>query len=53
MQEIAALPVTADYWDHEFYRETFEPSEIAYAVVQSDPRTHLAGFWCAKEALRK
>ena len=31
----------------------FGKSEIAYAVVQSEPRTHLAGFWCAKEALRK
>jgi phosphopantetheinyl transferase (holo-ACP synthase) len=53
VQEIGDLPVAVDYWDHEFYRGTFDKSEIAYAVVQPEPRTHLAGFWCAKEALRK
>ena len=53
VQEIAALPNPADYWEDDFYRENFDKSEIAYAVVQLDPRIHLAGFWCAKEALRK
>jgi phosphopantetheinyl transferase (holo-ACP synthase) len=53
VQEIAGLPEAADYWEHEFYRETFDKSEIAYAVVKPEPRIHLAGFWCAKEALRK
>jgi phosphopantetheine--protein transferase-like protein len=45
--------VASDYWEHEFYRGTFARSEIAYAVLQAEPRTHFAGFWCAKEALRK
>jgi phosphopantetheine--protein transferase-like protein len=53
VEEITSLPVAADYWEHEFYRGTFARSEIAYAVQQSEPRTHFAGFWCAKEALRK
>ncbi len=53
LQEVKSLPVANDYWEHEFYVGMFDKSEIAYAVVQSDPRTHLAGYWCAKEALRK
>ncbi len=53
VEEIGALPAAADYWEHEFYRGSFAKSEIAYAVQQPEPRTHFAGFWCAKEALRK
>jgi phosphopantetheine--protein transferase-like protein len=53
VEDIGSLPFAVDYWEHEFYRGTFAKSEIAYAVVQAEPRTHFAGFWCAKEALRK
>jgi phosphopantetheine--protein transferase-like protein len=53
VEDISSLPIAADYWVHEFYRGTFANSEIAYAVLQAEPRTHFAGFWCAKEALRK
>jgi phosphopantetheinyl transferase (holo-ACP synthase) len=53
VQDIGSLPETVDYWQHEFYTSKFGKTEIAYAEVQSQPRTHLAGFWCAKEALRK
>jgi phosphopantetheinyl transferase (holo-ACP synthase) len=53
VQDVGALPVAADYWDHDFYRKMFDKTEIAYAVGQTEPRAHLAGFWCAKEALRK
>jgi phosphopantetheinyl transferase (holo-ACP synthase) len=53
VEDISSLPAAADYWEHEFYRGAFAKSEIAYAVVQAEPRTHFAGFWCAKEALRK
>jgi len=53
VEDISSLPLAADYWEHEFYRGTFAKSEIAYAVLQAEPRTHFAGFWCAKEALRK
>ncbi|HEY0760673.1 MAG TPA: 4'-phosphopantetheinyl transferase superfamily protein [Acidisarcina sp.] len=53
VHEISSLPDALDYWEHEFYRDNFAPSEIAYAVLQPAPRTHFAGFWSAKEALRK
>ncbi len=53
VEEIAALPIAIDYWEHDFYRGSFSKSEIAYAVLQGDPRISFAGFWCAKEALRK
>jgi phosphopantetheinyl transferase (holo-ACP synthase) len=53
VQEIRSLPVADDYWEHEFYVAMFDKSEIAYAVAHSEPRIHLAGYWCAKEALRK
>ena len=53
VEDIRSLPMANDYWEHEFYGVTFAKSEIAYAVLQAEPRTHLAGFWCAKEALRK
>lgn len=53
VEDIRSLPVASDYWEHEFYRGSFAKSEIAYAVLHMEPRTHFAGFWCAKEALRK
>jgi len=53
VEDIRSLPEASDYWEHEFYRGSFARSEISYAVLQSDPRMHFAGFWCAKEALRK
>jgi phosphopantetheinyl transferase (holo-ACP synthase) len=53
VEDIRSLPLADDYWEHEFYRGNFSRSEVSYAVLQTDPRTHLAGFWCAKEALRK
>jgi phosphopantetheinyl transferase (holo-ACP synthase) len=53
VQDVGSLPLCSDYWEDEFYRSIFGKSEIAYAVLQSNPRVHFAGFWCAKEALRK
>jgi phosphopantetheine--protein transferase-like protein len=53
IEDIRSLPLADDYWEDEFYRGNFSRSEVAYAVLQTDPRTHFAGFWCAKEALRK
>ena len=53
VQEIGKLPQSSDYWEDAFYQDHFDKSEIAYAVIQSQPRNHFAGFWCAKEALRK
>lgn len=53
VEDIRSMPEATDYWEHEFYRGSFAKSEIAYAVLHPEPRTHFAGFWCAKEALRK
>jgi phosphopantetheine--protein transferase-like protein len=53
VESVSALPATPDFWEHDFYRQTFGKREIAYAVAQADPRVHFAGYWCAKEALRK
>jgi phosphopantetheinyl transferase (holo-ACP synthase) len=53
LQEISGLPLADDYWNHSFYEGAFNKSEIAYAIAQPEPRVHFAGFWCAKEALRK
>lgn len=53
VQDVGALPVAINYCENTFYSATFAKSEIAYAEAQQDPRAHFAGFWCAKEALRK
>ena len=53
VETIAALPEASDYWEHDFYKSTFSPREIAYALLQPSPRATFAGQWCAKEALRK
>ena len=53
VQDVASLPAADDYWEDPFYAGIFGKPEIAYAVLQPEPRTHFAGFWCAKEALRK
>jgi phosphopantetheinyl transferase (holo-ACP synthase) len=53
IQDLESLPDTADFWSHEFYLGSFSPAELAYAVVQSEPKQNLAGFWAAKEALKK
>ena len=53
IEAIAALPEASDYWEHEFYRNTFTWQEVAYAQLQPHPRATLAGMWCAKEAARK
>jgi len=53
VEAIAAMPSAADYWEDEFYKTTFTPREIAYAVQQSSPQASFAAMWCAKEAARK
>ena len=53
IQDLKLLPASTDYWDHEFYQGCFSRVELAYAVVQSEPKAHFAGFWSAKEALKK
>jgi phosphopantetheine--protein transferase-like protein len=53
IEMISALPTAIDYWEDEFYRRMFTSQEIAYALLQAQPRLSLAASWCAKEALRK
>ena len=53
VEAISALPEAADYREHEFYRDIFSAEEIAYCVLQENPRMHFAGRWCVKEALYK
>ena len=47
------MPEADDFWEHDFYRTQFSVSEIAYCLLQSDPKVHFAVRWCAKEALKK
>jgi holo-[acyl-carrier protein] synthase len=53
MQEISTLPATTDFRSHDFYRAHFSAEEIATAMLRSDPRAHLCGVFCAKEAAKK
>jgi holo-[acyl-carrier protein] synthase len=53
IENVSALPVVNDQWENDFYRATFTPAEIAKAQSRPDPRVHLTGIWCAKEALKK
>ena len=50
---VESMPETDDFWEHEFYRSAFTSDEIAYCVLQENPRVHFAGRWCAKESLKK
>jgi holo-[acyl-carrier protein] synthase len=53
MQEIASLPNADDYREHIFYAGNFTPQELATAVLRPNPRAHLCGLFCAKEAAKK
>jgi holo-[acyl-carrier protein] synthase len=53
MQEIDSLPVARDYRVDPFYTANFHPAEIATAMLRPDPRAHLCGIFCAKEAAKK
>lgn len=53
MQEISTLPATDDFRTHPFYSSHFSPEEISTALLRQDPRTHLCGIFCAKEAAKK
>ncbi|MBS1659727.1 MAG: 4'-phosphopantetheinyl transferase superfamily protein [Bacteroidetes bacterium] len=53
IEEIGALPRTADFRKEEFYKMNFTPEEIAYCILQPDPYSSFAGLFAAKEALVK
>jgi holo-[acyl-carrier protein] synthase len=53
IEEVDHLPLTSNYRTHDFYRSLFNNEEISYALLKSEPRQHLCGIFCAKEALKK
>jgi holo-[acyl-carrier protein] synthase len=53
MQEIASFPLADDLREHPFYAGNFTPQELATAVLRPNPRAHLCGLFCAKEAAKK
>jgi phosphopantetheine--protein transferase-like protein len=53
MEEIAAMPVTDDFREDEFYTMNFAPSEIAYCILKPHPYASFAGMFAAKEAIVK
>jgi len=54
IEEIAALPVWPPSGaEGAFYHDHFTAAELAAAGRHAQPRTHLCGLWCAKEAVKK
>jgi holo-[acyl-carrier protein] synthase len=53
IEEVDHLPVTSNYRSHDFYQSLFNNEEISYALLKTEPRLHLCGIFCAKEALKK
>jgi holo-[acyl-carrier protein] synthase len=53
IQDVDEMPLTNDFRSHEFYRDHFQPTEIATALLKPEPRLHLCGVFCAKEAAKK
>jgi holo-[acyl-carrier protein] synthase len=49
LEDIASLPPMGD----PFYVDHFTQAEVAAAAAAADPRAHLCGIWCAKEAAIK
>jgi phosphopantetheine--protein transferase-like protein len=53
IENIASMPQTDDFREHNFYTSNFASSEIAYCILQSNPYASFAGLFAAKEALVK
>ena len=41
LQSVDALPEESDFWEGEFYKQHFTGQEIAYALLQPEPRGEL------------
>lgn len=52
MEEISNLP-DGNLREEAFYQRHFTEREISTALLRPDPKAHLCGIFCAKEALRK
>jgi len=53
VEMVENFPEVDDYWKDSFYTNSFSSVEIAYCLLQENPRMHFAARWCAKEALKK
>lgn len=53
IEEVNHLPETFNYRSHDFYQSLFSVEEVSYALLKPEPRLHLCGIFCAKEALKK
>ncbi len=53
IEMVENFPEADDYWKDSFYSDSFSSVEIAYCLLQENPRMHFAARWCAKEALKK
>lgn len=53
LEEIQSLPITTDFRTHDFYVMHFSQAELSTAFLKPDPRQHLCGLYCAKEAVKK
>jgi len=53
IEMVDSFPKVDDYWKDSFYTNSFSSVEIAYCLLQENPRMHFAARWCAKEALKK
>jgi len=53
IQEISSMPRVDDFRGDAFYTLNFNPTEIAYCILQSDPYASFAGLFAAKEAIVK
>ncbi len=53
VEMVENFPEVDDYWKDSFYTSSFSSVEIAYCLLQENPRMHFAVRWCAKEALKK
>jgi len=53
IEMVEDFPKVDDYWKDSFYTSSFSSVEIAYCLLQENPRMHFAARWCAKEALKK
>ena len=53
IEMVANMPIVNDFREDSFYRQNFSEREIAYCILQQEPRQSLAGKFCAKEAIIK
>lgn len=53
IQNLSALPESDDLRAHPVYAGLFTAAEIAGALLKPEPRRHLCGLFCAKEAAKK